>query len=206
MQPDNPTPDPELYLVGPTDNREIDRAIQISLLGAEAVESPATFLPEPEADFKQEWDRWSNGLFRKTIIPEFVGVYTATREMRHLEISRLDASLDADIPSPPGKRSLAAARIFLDRKADVRHMPQWVKFEDRIAAGSSAGHLATLFAIQSALFHVPVFPALISYAWLEWRAADSGNKDFSDPVFQRIAGVIRTAAQPPEEEKFFRVV
>ena len=70
-------------------------------------------------------------------------------------------------------------------------MPQWIRFEEKLENGETPGHLATLFAIQSALFNVPIFSALISYAYVEW----STIKPVGDATFEEVVSCLKPMIQ-----------
>ncbi|NNE93189.1 MAG: hypothetical protein HKN23_16215 [Verrucomicrobiales bacterium] len=206
MQDDSP---PELYIASSLDTRELDRALHISLLGTEKIEQPATFLTSSESTVEIDWERWIEGPFQTVIAPAFVAIFEATHATHHADIVRHDSRLNKALDPELQARSLAAARIFLERKSDVRHMSQWVRFEEKLVSGEASGHLSSLFAIQAALFSVPLFSSLISYARLEWKAALPDRDPIADSVFEHVTPVVRACVSPTatgEDTEFLRVV
>jgi hypothetical protein len=49
----------------------------------------------------------------------------------------------------------------------MRANHEWRRFSEKVARGDSPGHVTTLFALQCALYHLPVGPALSAYVWFE---------------------------------------
>ena len=172
-----------VYLVGAGDGRESGRAIGISLLGIDC-ETAATFFPG-RADAAKAWDRWLKRVFEPHLAPAFVEIFTATGRMRIDRVVARDRSLGERLAVPAARRSLAAAAPFLDGRAEIRHFPQWTKFRDRLDAGETPGHVTSLFALQAALFHLPLLQALVSYLYFEWRSGLGPATDVGVARFQR---------------------
>lgn len=152
---------------------EVQRAIDISLMGA-AGAGVATFFPEASTQpsdprFAAAWENWLTTRFEPVLGPAFCRVHSAVGEMRIREILRADRDVDAALDEDEKQRSLAAAKAFLEGREAVRHMPPFAKLTAAIRNADCPGHVTTLFAMQSGLYHLPRIGALISYAWFEWQ-------------------------------------
>lgn len=156
---------------GDRDNaEEVQRAFDISVIGA-AGAGAATFLPPAaagEAELAAAWDAWLAGQFASQLGPAFCRVHAAVGEMRIGEVLRADRDVDAALGEEGSRRSLAAARAFLEGREAIRHMPQFVRLSEAIRKADSPGHVTTLFAMQAGLFHLPRLGALLAYAYFEW--------------------------------------
>ncbi|MFK5923113.1 MAG: hypothetical protein QM496_13110 [Verrucomicrobiota bacterium] len=161
---------------------EMERAIAISVMGVAAdggsIFSPLSGMKKArkggELDdlqtFKQSWQEWQQHSFREFLAETFVEVYTASAEMRVRRIMNLDKKLDSRLSGAEVKRSREAGRCFLEGKSEMRRAPQWQKYARAVEQGDCPGHVVTVFALQSALYHLPLLPALTAYVYFEWRA------------------------------------
>ncbi len=174
----------DIYLAGLSDDSEISRGIQIALLGLRIEELQAATFSGPATE--DGWAAWIRDVLKPVILPGFIAIYQATASTHHAEIAELDKALTEELPPDMAEKSIAASTPFRDSKNEVRHMAQWVRFEEKLQRGESPGHLATLFAIQSALFNIPVFTAVISYACAEWIGANPHNRLVPDFVYSAI--------------------
>lgn len=161
---------------------EMERAIAISVMGVGA-DGGSIFSPLPGMKkarkegglsdlqaFKQSWQEWQQYSFREFLAETFVEVYTASTQMRIRRIMNLDKKLDSQLSGAEVKRSREAGRCFLEGKSEMRRAPQWQKYARAVEQGTCPGHVVTVFALQSALYHLPLLPALTSYVYFEWRA------------------------------------
>jgi len=170
-----------IYAASADDGSEIIRGFQISLLGVDPGEISRGTFSGPQN--LRAWKEWAEVIFQPIILPKFRAIYAATSGMKHRTIAEVDRELSALFSDETCKHSTVAARAFHGSKSEVKHMPQWIRFEEKLENGESPGHLPTLFAIQSALFNVPIFSALISYAYVEWSAIKPvGNASFEEAV------------------------
>jgi hypothetical protein len=157
---------PPFEVAGPLDLGGISLARTISRLGVVSG-SPATFLPDESTGLSEAWNAWLDLWFTPVLAPALVSVHRLAGEMRPDEIVATDLAVDRALPEPLRRRSLSAARPFLTGKDEMRAHRAWSRVSVRIAAGESPGHLVTLFALQTALYHLPLAPALGAYAWFE---------------------------------------
>lgn len=156
----------------------------VSRLGVE-IRTPCTFRCDGGDDFAAAWERWLETCFSPHLAPVFVGVRRLAGELRIEGIVELDRRLDGVLGAPLRASSLAAARAFLEGKAEMRANPEWRRFAEAVAEGRSPGHAPVLFALQTALYHLPLASALAAYLWFElesglprtpdWRARAGGG-------------------------------
>ncbi|MGY8641729.1 MAG: hypothetical protein ACKVJU_11630 [Verrucomicrobiales bacterium] len=178
-----------IYAASADDGSEIIRGFQISLLGVDPTEiSRGTFFGPQDL---RVWKKWADTVFEPIILPKFRAIYEATSGMKHRTIAEVDRELSALFSDETCEHSIAAAHVFHGSKSEVKHMPQWIRFEEKLENGETPGHLATLFAIQSALFNVPIFSALISYAYVEW----STIKPVGDATFEEVVSCLKPMIQ-----------
>ena len=184
--------DNSIYAAALGDVSEIQRGIEITFLGVEIHDfQEGTFSGPPEL---KAWSNWIEIWFEPVILPAFREIYEAAAAMKHREIADLDRGLSQLFTAEMTGHSTDAAQAFRGSKAEVRHMDPWVRFEKKLEAGETPGHLPTLFALQSALFNVPINSALISYGLAEWLGAKPNAKSDTEPALNRLRASI---AQTP---------
>lgn len=165
-----------LQSAGPQDLEGLALARLVSLLGVE-IGRPATFLWNPSVGLPVAWQHWLARCFRPILAPALVAAHSHASTARSAEIAELDRALDAGLgrlaraESDPAEamrlRSLETGRAFLEGKAGMRGHREWKGYAERVASGEAPGHAATLFAVQCALYHLPLAPSLAAYAWFE---------------------------------------
>ncbi len=138
----------------------------ISRLGVD-FDAPATFLWDERGDLAAAWQIWLGTWFGPVFAPAFAEIHRLAGEMRPDEIAARDRVLDRFLTEPLRHRSRAAGRAFLGGKSEMRAKGAWSRFAGVVGAGESPGHAVTLFALQTALYHLPLAPALAAYAWFE---------------------------------------
>lgn len=138
----------------------------VSRLGVEAV-TPATFLWDGEGSLARAFDHWLDGSFGPILAPALIEVHRLATAYRLDEIAGIDHRIDASLAPDAKTRSLAAAKAFLEGKAEMKANREWTRFADGIARSTTPGHAVTLFTLQTALYHLPLAPALAAYAWFE---------------------------------------
>jgi urease accessory protein UreF len=157
---------PPFEVAGPLDLGGISLARTISRLGVVSG-APGTFLWDESTGLSEAWNAWLDAWFTPVLAPALVSVHHFASEMRPDEIVATDLAVDRALPEPLRRRSLSAAKPFLTGKDEMRAHRAWSRVSARVAAGESPGHLVTLFALQTALYHLPLAPALGAYAWFE---------------------------------------
>jgi urease accessory protein UreF len=157
---------PPFGVAGPLDLEGISLARTISRLGVVSG-APATFFWDKSSGLSEVWNFWLGTWFAPILAPAFVNAHRFAGEMRPDEIVAGDLAIDRALPEPFRLRSLSAAAPFLEGKNDMRAHRVWSRVSGKIAAGDSPGHLVTVFALQTALYHLPLASALAAYAWFE---------------------------------------
>jgi hypothetical protein len=109
------------------------------------------------------WQRWFESVFLPAIRPAFAGSHEAIRVGRYHEIVAINAELEKFLSAGEVCRALAAGRVAWQEIA----VPQRQKLDAEIFQSTSRILLPTVFAIHTALFHLPNVQALQGYLWLE---------------------------------------
>lgn len=156
---------------------EVERAIGISVMGVGG-DGGGIFSPDyvkkqvsgGSEDFKKQWLKWLRESFRDQMSAAFVKVYMASMEMRVESIVKLDNELDLLLSVIDNERSREAGKWFLEGKSEMQRAPQWQKYARYVDQGACPGHVVVVFALQAALYHLPLLHALTSYVYFEWRA------------------------------------
>lgn len=165
----------------------------ISQIGVHS-EFPATFLWDDRGDLSAAWTIWLEKWFGPHLVGTFIEVYRCATEFRLDEIEAADTRLDTSLTESLRSRSLKVATAFLEGKSEMRANREWQRFVDRIGRGKSPGHTTTLFALQSAIYHLPLGPALSAYAWFELESGlpRTGYRDKSGSA-EEVLSVFRAA-------------
>jgi len=168
-----------IYLVeGGEEFGEWERAVGISVMGV-GIGGGGVFCFDlgkrggslGREGFKEQWIEWLRTTFRDQVSEVFVKVFLASTEMRIDRIVELDNGLDSRLGSGERQRSREAGQRFLEGKAGMQRAPQWRKYAHHVGQGECPGHVATVFALQAALYHLPLLSALSAYVYFEWHSA-----------------------------------
>lgn len=138
----------------------------VSRLGVE-IHASCTFVYHEGDDLPKAWDRWLRDCFSPLLAPAFAEIHRLAGEMRIERIVELDRKLDQSLDRIPRTNSLVAARAFLEGKSEMRANREWSRFAQSVADGKAPGHAPVLFALQTALYHLPLASALAAYVWFE---------------------------------------
>jgi len=156
---------------------EMERAIGISVMGVDGDGGGVFFYQTGEEqassdamEFKEQWLRWLREVFRDQLAETFIKVYLASSEMRIRRMVDLDNQLDQKLSLEERERSRQAGIQFLEGKSEMQRAPQWKKYARCVEQGECPGHVVTTFALQAALYNLPLLSALTSYVYFEWRA------------------------------------
>lgn len=178
-----------LYAVDRDNDVEQQRADSIARLGATDALDPGTFFPperQGKLDFGAAWNDWLEVEFENWLGERFIAIHLAAAHMQSDRIAEIDREIDTRLPEAARKRGRKAARPYLEGRSEVRRQPQWVKFLRAHETGEIPGQLTSIFALQSALFHLPLLPALTAYVTLEGAngfAAMAGGKRLDSSEF-----------------------
>ena len=168
---------------------ETTRAIEISLLGIDPRE-PSTFLPDKGSDFALSWKKWIDKWFVPILAPRFVEIYEFASNYKINEAALVNQDLDEKLTDPLRTRSLKATTCFLEGKSDMKHHREWSRFSSKIEENQTPGHVLSLVALQTVLYHLGAIPALTAYAWFEFQSGLTGagieNAKENTDVFMEI--------------------
>tara|TARA_R110000850_G_scaffold272584_3_gene407866 strand:- start:4002 stop:4628 length:627 start_codon:yes stop_codon:yes gene_type:complete len=158
-----------LHIAEPGDTEEVSLARAVALLGV-TPDSPATFLFDGRGDLPSAWKLWQETWLAPHLAPSFVEAYECGVQYWLDEIQAIDTLLDLDLTDQVRERSKQAAAAFLEGKSEMQANREWSKFADRVAKGETPGHVSVVFALQSALYHLPLASALSAYIWFEFQS------------------------------------
>ncbi len=170
-----PASEPQLFseVAGPRDP-EFARVLRTADPGP-ALDGPLTFLPPSAAapaDWLRAWNTWREGTLTAVLAPVLLEVVALAVRGCVREILAADRALDAALaPDDARSRSVAAGRRLLARLAVSRGERSLSRFQQWAAAGEMPAHFPTIYAVQHALFHLPLRLLVPAYAYCEWSSA-----------------------------------
>lgn len=126
------------------------------------------------------WESWLERLFLPILAPHFSTVHRLGGEGKAQEIRSLDLELSKHLSAHETERSCLAGARFLDTKSGIRAERVWTRFVESVRCDQCPGHLPTFFALQTALFQLPLASALATYAWFELESGSSVHR-FRNP-------------------------
>ncbi|MDF1659815.1 MAG: hypothetical protein P1U58_19535 [Verrucomicrobiales bacterium] len=192
------------YSATSSDAEGINLSRFISLLGI-APTTSATFSPNPGAPLESAWKTWQETRFVPHYAPAFIRTFGAAMKLRIETIVSADLALDSELPEAARKKSLSAGRPFLEGKTEMKGHREWIRFAERVEKNQSPGHLCVLFALQSALYHLPLSSALEAFVSFEFQSR-SGKFPFAEMtaeenlVFSSVLPRIPLAVRSNSEE------
>ncbi|MEX2577619.1 MAG: hypothetical protein WD342_01065 [Verrucomicrobiales bacterium] len=184
-----------LHIADPGNSEGFSLAHFVSHLGI-TPGRPATFLCREPGDLESAWRLWQETFFAPRLAPAFVDTYLCGTEFRLDEIQAVDTLLDAGMPDAARRRSLETAFAFLEGKEEMRANSEWKRFAGRVARGETPGHATILFALQSALYHLPLASALTAYAWFEFQSGRPGRSsatEVGNVIFESVIPLVQVA-------------
>lgn len=158
-----------LHIAETGDSAEVSFARAISLLGV-SPETPATFFFDERGYLPTAWQLWQDQWLGPHLAQNFVDAFHCGSDFRIHELQAIDTLLDIQLTESVRERSKEAAIPFLEGKEEMRANREWTRFADRIASGETPGHVCVVFALQSALYRLPLASALSAYIWFEFRS------------------------------------
>ena len=167
-----PAAAPTLYDGGAFD-AEFERVLRIGNPGT-ALRRALTFLPtagaSPEEWFGQ-WERWQREVLAAQLAPALVAAAGYAERGAAREIQSLDLALDGTLAAAQRERSTLAGKRLLGQLARARGERWLTKLQAWAEGGTLPAHFLTVYATQSALFHLSLRLLLPGYAYWEWTAA-----------------------------------
>ncbi|MEC8826010.1 MAG: urease accessory UreF family protein [Verrucomicrobiota bacterium] len=203
-----------LHIAEPGDAQEVSLARAIALLGV-TPGSAATFLFDNRGDLPGAWQIWQDQCLEPHLGPNFVEAYECGSQFRIDEVQAIDCLLDVKLTDQVRERSIAAGKPFLEGKEEMKGNKDWVKYNERVGKGHSPGHISVIFALQSALYHLPLASALSAYIWFEFQSGlprELSRESLSElsTVFEKalvhVATAVREHGGQTDGSGTFRVV
>jgi len=118
-----------------------------------------TFTASDDDHLEADWDRWLTDVFLPVLHPRFTALQEAASMQDIAALLAGDRALGSALSVEAARTSLVAGRHLLLSFQP----PQGAKLLERLrlaaSADKSAGHLATVFAIRSRIFHLPFLQA-----------------------------------------------
>lgn len=130
-----------------------------------------TFDPTPASHIASEFARWLEEIFAPILLPHSLAAIDHARLGAAREWQATDVQLDAALPSDARTRSRHTGGILLRALAASRGSGLVRRIAVAAERGETPAHFATVHGLQTAMFHVPTRPALLSAIYFEWRAA-----------------------------------
>ncbi len=170
----------------------------VALLGITPV-YPGSFFGEGTTDLASAWDDWRKNWFAPHLGPAFTKVFQLATAQKVNEIAEIDRDLEKALAESLSAKSRTAALAFLEGKSEMQGNREWQRLARLIENSETPGHLTTLFAFHSALYHLPLASALRSYARYEFHCGrtsfprlDSAEETL---IFQRILPDVAVAVK-----------
>ena len=172
MPPARPAAAPTLYVGGEFDP-EFARVLRIGNPGA-ALRRALTFSPGSDlapAAWFQRWEGWQKEVFASRLAPVLLTVAHHASQGSVREIQALDRELDVALEPEAAERSTLAGKRLLRQLSGARGERLLTKLQVQSDAGALPTHFLTVYAAQSALFHLSLRLLLPGFAYWEWTAA-----------------------------------
>lgn len=196
MQTARPAAIPTLYEGGEFDP-EFERTLRIANPGT-ALRRALTFLPTADlsnAAWLQAWETWHAETLGPALAPMLTAVADHAGRGSAKEIQALDLELHRALPPDAAERSILTGKRLLRQLSGARGERFLTKLQAWSDADALPTHFLTIYATQSALFHLSLRLLLPGYAYWEWTAAMQACPPTGAPapVFsQAVPGLQRT--------------
>ena len=152
---------------------EFERVLRIGNPG-HALRRALTFLPADNTSAEEwfgQWETWQRETLTAKLAPTLVSAAGYAERGAAREIQSLDLDLDAVLEPAARERSTTAGKRLLAQLAGARGERWLTKLQTWSAGGTMPAHFLTVYATQSALFHLSLRLLLPGYAYWEWTAA-----------------------------------
>ena len=162
-----------MYIRDEHDGEEIRRAIQISTLKVD-LNGPLSFVASEGEAFEANWGDWLDGRWEPFLAEHLVEVYMKSRAFEVNDVLSRDVALGDFLDADEAERSLRAGSLFREAGEDARHAGVLGKLYAWMEEEPGRGHAATVFGVHAAAYHLPLFSAMVSYLYLEWKCGATG--------------------------------
>lgn len=167
---------------------ELDRVLRLMDPGPTVLPpgegAPTFFSPSPVpgqplgaglAAWQLAWNHWQENTFGPVLAPALARAATLAAGDRARELREVDLALAGGLEPAVRERARVCGRRLLARLGPTQAARWADRFKSWAADGQTPALFPTVYAAGCALFHLPLRPALLSYAFLEWRAAGAGR-------------------------------
>lgn len=172
MQTARPAASPALYEGGVFDP-EFERTLRIANPGT-ALRRSLTFSPGeslPEAAWLRAWETWREQVLTAKLAPVLMAVADHAGRGAAKEIQALDLEFHGALEPEVAERSVLAGKRLLRQLSSARGERFLTRLQTWSDNGTLPTHFLTIYATQSALFHLSLRLLLPGYAYWEWTAA-----------------------------------
>lgn len=209
MQTARPAAVPTLYEGGVFDP-EFERTLRIANPGA-ALRRALTFSPAEGLSgvaWLRAWEAWRVEVLDATLAPSSVAVADLAARGAAKEIQALDLALNGALAPDAAERSILAGKRLLRQLSGARGERFLTKLQAWSDAGALPTHFLTIYATQSALFHLSLRLLLPGYAYWEWTAAMQGcpHADRAATEFAQVVPGLRQSVQTMLSSHVFHAV
>lgn len=129
------------------------------------------------------WQSFTEGLFREKLAPALEAAWSAAHAGDLTALLAADAELGTKLSTTENKCSRDAGSILLKSTHKARYQGVLGHFRDHIAAGSSEGHLAIVWAAVGNFFHLSLANVIAEYLRLEWEIGTRDDLKRREPNF-----------------------
>ncbi len=130
------------------------RVVEMCLPAHEAGHA-ATFRPRGAETLDSDWDAWTATIFVPVLRPSLVSLQRAVAAQNLEALLAADAELGAALPETASRGSLLVGRRALLDFVPPRGAKLLERLRQNAEANDSAGHMATVFAVRTNVFHIP---------------------------------------------------
>lgn len=132
------------------------------------------------------WQGFTEGAFRQTVGPALEKAWSAAHAGDLPGLLAADALMSEQLSAAEAQRSIQAGAVLLKSTRKARYQGVLGHFRDRITAGASPGHLATVWAAVGHLFHLSLANVIAEYLRLEWEISTRRDAKRVMPNFSRL--------------------
>ena len=149
-----------------------------------------SFAPAADAHFAGVWAHWVDHIFRPHLLDAMVAVMSLARADHTRDLLVEDARVASVLPPETIIRLRRAGHAMLSRMEGLRGSRPALKLGAAADRGETPGLFPIVFALQSAIYNLPMRVALVAYARLEWRAARDAHGGPSDEPDETAAALV----------------
>jgi hypothetical protein len=126
---------------------------------------------------------WIGDIFEPVLRPQLMAAFLAAAAGNERELEKCDLELDRELPAQGAAASRLAGGMLMENFPAPPAEKPWARYQRKVTAGDSAGHLAVVLAIRAAAFHLPCLSVVPAYVFLE---ACGGLPRMGIPVWMEV--------------------